>query len=457
MKKTPRHIAVEILNRVEEHGAFAEPLLDAYLSRALLTNIHDRRLITQIVYGTLRMRGRLDWIIDHLYRGNFISMDVGIKNILRTGLYQFLFTERIPDFAIVDEAVEITKILHPAQSGLVNAILRNAIRKKDDIVYPEIGKDPSLHISIVHSHPLWMVKKWITIFGVEETAALCRANNEIPPTALRVNTLKTTRERTMEELLLNGFDVKVTDYSPDGLILSNPAMSIRETKCYTSGHIQVQDEASQLIARLADPKPGENILDICAGVGGKTTHIAEVMNNTGSITAIDISEKKIEALRKNATRLGVTIVDTQVGDAREKQGKAFSGRFDKIIVDAPCSGLGTLRRNPEIKWRTTPEGLKKCAVLQKALMESAALYLKKGGFLIYSTCTIMPEENEEVIKDFMSHHPDFMITHPLNTINSRLVDNRGYFRSYPHRHGTDGFYGAVLVKKSSKGINRNDR
>ena len=447
-KKTPRHLAVDILNRVEAQGAFAEPLLDACLSRNRQIHIHDSRLITQIVYGTLRMRGRLDWIIGRLYRGNFLSMEVRIKNILRTGIYQLLFTDRIPDFAVVNEAVEITKKMHPAGAGLVNAVLRNAIRKKDEIAYPEMGKDPSLHITIVHSHPLWMVKRWIAMFGVEETAALCKANNEIPPVALRVNILETTRERARDALLQDGFDVKLTAFSPDGLILSNPAMSIRDTTCYTAGHIQVQDEASQLIAHLVDPKEGENVLDLCAGAGGKTTHLAAIMNNRGSITAFDINEKKIDALRKNARRIGVTIVDAYAGDAREMLGEAFFGRFDKIIVDAPCSGLGTLRRNPEIKWRSSPEGVSKCAAQQKAIMNNAALYLKKGGSLIYSTCTSMPEENEDVIDGFISHHRNFICIHPPNTIDSRFVNARGYFQSYPHRHGTDGFFGAVLRKKS---------
>jgi 16S rRNA (cytosine967-C5)-methyltransferase len=447
IQKRPRHIAVEILNRVEEESAFAEPLLDVFLSQDRTINIQDRRLITQIVYGTLRMRRRLDWIIERFYKGNFSSMDTGIKNILRTGLYQMLFTERIPDFAIVDEAVEITKKIHPTGSGLVNAILRNTIRKKDEIIYPEIEKDPALHISIVHSHSLWLVNTWIAIFGIEETAALCKANNEIPPTTLRVNTLKATREKTMEELSKLGFDVKATAFSPDGLILSSPPMPVRETACYAAGHIQIQDEASQLIAYLVDPKPGENILDICAGVGGKATHLAALMNNSGRVTALDISEKKIASLRYNAKRLGVAIVDTSVGDAREKPGKAFSRSFDKVIVDAPCSGLGTLRRNPEIKWRAIPEDLKNCAILQNSLLDSADQYLKKGGSLIYSTCTITPEENEKVIKNFIARHPDFICIHPPEAIHSRFVDGRGYFRSYPHRHGTDGFFGAVLIKR----------
>ena len=445
--KTPRHLCVEILNRVEEHGAFAEPLIDACLSRNLALHIYDRRLITQIVYGTLRMRGRLDWVINQLYRGTYISMDLCIKNILRTGIYQMLYTERIPDFAIVDEAVEITKKMHPAGAGLVNAILRNVVRKKDTLVYPEMEKDPSLHVSIVYSHPLWLVKKWIDMFGIEDTAALCRANNEIPPVTLRVNTLKTTREKAREELSQDGTNVKPSVFSPDGLIISNPVMSIRDTAPFKAGHIQLQDEASQLIARLVDPKEGENVLDLCAGSGGKTTHLAALMDNRGSITAIDIRKKNLESLRKNAQRLGVTIVDTQVRDVSQKPEKALQEAFDKILVDAPCSGLGTLRRNPEIKWRLSLDDVTNCAALQKTILDNAASYVKKGGSLIYSTCTITPEENEDVVEEFISLHRNFICVRPPDTIDSRVVDDQGYLRSYPHRHGADGFFGAVLRKK----------
>jgi 16S rRNA (cytosine967-C5)-methyltransferase len=431
---------------VEEQDAFAEPLLDTALSHARLMNIRDRSLITQVVYGTLRMRGHMDWIIGHLYKGDYLSMDVSIKNIMRTGLYQLLFTDRIPDFAVVDEAVEITKKMHPAGSGLVNAILRNAIRKKGTIAYPDMKKDPAHHISVLHSHPLWMVKKWIEILGVEETALLCKANNEIPLAVLRVNTIKTTREKLIDECSRQGMDVKVTVFSPDGMILSHPAMPIRETAFYSAGHIQVQDEASQLISRLVDPKPGENVLDVCSGTGGKTTHLAALMNNRGRITAFDISEKKIADLKKNAERLGVINIDTKTGDARKMQEEAIYGSFDRILVDAPCTGLGTLRRNPEIKWRTKEEDPKKFSALQKTILASAAQYLRKGGFLIYSTCTITSDENEEVIDDFIVHHKDFICVHPPDAINSFLIGDMGYFKSYPHKHGTDGFFGAVLVK-----------
>lgn len=453
--KTPRHMAVDILDRVEEEGAYAEPLLDASLLAHPQMKIQDRRLITEIVYGTLRMRGRLDWIIEHLYKGTFDAMDVSIKNILRTGLYQLLFTERIPDFAIVDEAVGITRKMRRRGSGLVNAVLRNFIRKKDQIPYPEMGRDPAYHISVVHSHPLWMVRKWIEIFGVDETAALCRANNQVPPVTVRVNTLRTTRKRTEEELSQHGFEVSETFFSPDGLSISNRPVSVRETDCYASGGIQVQDEASQLIARLVSPQPGENVLDLCAGMGGKTAHLAALMENRGSILALDIGKGKIDALCKNVSRLHAAIVDAQVGDARERPGKAFFGSFDRILIDAPCTGLGTLRRNPEIKWRTLPADAGKCSFLQKAILENAAHYLKRGGSLVYSTCTITREENEAVIDDFTSRHPDFICNRPPDEINSVLVDDHGYFRSYPHRHGTDGFFGAVLARRM-EGKKQND-
>ncbi len=445
-----RRTAVDILNRVEEKSAFAEPLLDDFLARDEIMNISERRLLTRIVYGTLRMKSRLDWIIDQHYRGNFALMETGIKNILRTAIYQLNFTDRIPEFAIVDEAVEMTKNLHPAGSGLVNAILRNAIRGKDKIVYPDIKKDPALHISIVHSHPLWLVRRWLDVFGMEETAAICMKNNEIPPYTLRINRLKSTREKVVDEMSRSAFHVKTTAFSPDGLVISNPSDPIRETAFYKSGLITVQDEASQLIACLVDPKPGETILDMCSGVGGKATHLAEIMENRGRIVALDIGERKIKSLMKNAARQGIAIVEARKGDAAEDRGKEFHEAFDKILIDAPCSGTGTLRRNPEIKWRISGDDVRKMIALQKAILKKAALYLKKGGRLIYSTCSMLPEENEDVVEDVIAPNNDFKLAGPPATIPPLLIDKRGYFRTSPHRHNMDGFFGAMLMKEADR-------
>jgi 16S rRNA (cytosine967-C5)-methyltransferase len=446
MKESARSLAVDILNRIDQAGLFAEPLLDQALSRGALTDAHDRRLLTEIVYGTLRMRGRIDWVIASFYKGDQTTMDCSVRNILRTALYQFFFTDRIPAFAIVDEAVKLVKAMHPTASGLVNAILRNVIRTEKEIPWPDIEIDPASHISVCHSHPLWLVKRWIALFGVLETLDLCRANNEIPPLSIRVNRLKATREEVREHLQRSGFTVRETEFSPDGLVLTHPAIPVRDTFSYKEGQIQVQDEASQLAARLLDPGAGEKILDACAGAGVKASHLAEIMKNQGTVTAVDISRQKAKALRENAERLGIAIISPLVRDLREAPGDAFRGAFDGILLDVPCSGLGTLRRNPEIKWRITAQDLRRHADLQKRLLGVAAGCLRQGGRLVYCTCSVMPEENEAVISDFLSRHGDFRCIPPPDIIPLTMVTDKGFFKTRTDRHGTDGFFGAVLQR-----------
>lgn len=447
MKNNPRGLAVNILNRIDERNAYAEPLLDAYLSRDLITNIHDRRLLTQLVYGTLRMRNHLDWIIRSLYKGDVKSMEKGLKNILRTALYQIMYTDRIPVFAAVNEAVKITKHDYPGRAGLVNAILRNALRKKDHIQYPDPVNETALHISVVHSHPEWMVQRWIARFGVDETKALCQSNNGIPPLTVRVNTTKGTRDQIMMKLRDEGIDAKPTHYSTSGIILFNPSLPLKSISLYREGYIQVQDEASQLVSYLVNPAPGEKILDLCAGVGVKTTHMAELMGNEGTIIAVDISRGK-ETLRQDLSqRLGISIIESLTGDASEDLGHNFHGSLDRILIDAPCSGTGTLRRNPEIKWRIQEKTIKKVTILQKKILHSAARYPKKGGVIVYCTCSIEAEENEEVIRDFLAHHPDYECIIPHETVHPDTINKTGFFAPAPHRHGTDGFFGAVLKRK----------
>jgi 16S rRNA (cytosine967-C5)-methyltransferase len=448
MKESARSLAVDILSGIDHAGLFAEPLLDEALSRGSLADVHDRRLLTEIVYGTLRMLGRIDWVLARFYKGDAATMDGHVRNILRTALYQIFFTDRIPAFAIVDEAVKLCKALHPTASGLVNAILRNVLRKEKEIPWPDFEKDPAVHIAVVHSHPLWLVKQWIALWGVAETLVFCKANNAIPPLALRVNRLKATPEAVMQTLQQGGFTLKKTEYSPDGLILTHSAAPIRETSAYKEGWIQVQDEASQLAACLLGPKPGEKILDACAGVGVKATHLAEMMQNQGSLIAVDLSRQKIKALRENAVRLGITMITPKVRDLREDPGDAFRGAFDGVLVDAPCSGLGTLRRNPEIKWRLKAEDLHRHAALQKRLLACAAGCLKRGGRLVYMTCSVMPEENEAVIADFLSRRKDFRCVRPPDVIPSAMGTAGGFFQTRPDRHGTDGFFGALLQRLS---------
>jgi 16S rRNA (cytosine967-C5)-methyltransferase len=438
-----RQIAVEILNRIDSEGAYAEPLLDAALSGTALTSPPDRGLLTELVYGTLRMQGRLDWIIGQLYRGDTVALETAVRNILRTGLYQLLFTDRIPPFAAVNEAVGIARDISPAASGLVNAILRNALRKKDAIIWPDMVKAPEKAIAVLHSHPPWMVRRLLAQFDMEETIAICRANNAIPPFALRVNTLKASREHALAALAEAGISAEPTPFSIDGIILTSSASGLRETASYKEGLIRIQDEASQLISQIVAPKPDERILDLCAGAGGKTLHLAALMENRGSITALDLHLERLRMLREDAGRLGVSIVETQTGDAAIPA-ESLRKIFDRVLLDAPCSGLGTLRRNPEIRWRLVPTDLNQCMQTQKLLLKSAAECVRPGGRLVYSVCAVTPEENEIVIGDFLRNHPDFRLMPPAN-LPPALIDAQGYFRTSPHLQGMDGFFSALLV------------
>lgn len=446
--KNPREIALDILNRIEKESAFAEPLLDARLGDDTINNPGDRRLLTQIVYGTLRMQGRIDWIIRHLYAGRFASMNPGIKNILRSALYQLLFTDRLPDYAVVNEAVKAAGKRHPGREGLVNAVLRNAIRKKDAIPYPDPQKEPSLYVSVMHSHPLWLVGMWIKALGLEEATELCRANNEIPPLTMRVNSIKKNRREAMARISSEGGEAGETLFSPDGLTLTTPAPALRNAGYYREGLVHPQDEASQLISLLVDPQPGQSVLDMCAGFGGKTTHLSALMKNSGRIAAVDINGNKLAALKGLSLKLGATNIDTLTADAAGDLGLPAGELFDRILVDVPCSGLGTLRRNPEIKWRLKAEDLEEYTSLQRKILSNASRYLKKKGIIVYSTCTINAAENEGIINEFMAGHGGYELVCPKSRlIDGNLIDERGFFRTFPHKHGMDGFFGAVLKKR----------
>jgi 16S rRNA (cytosine967-C5)-methyltransferase len=444
MTKTVRHLAVDILNQVHTSQAFASPLLNDCLDANALSGTPDGRLLTHLVYGVLRFQGHLDWILAKFYRGDFDKMDEGIKNVLRVGLYQLKFSDRLPAFAVVDEAVKIAKKIHPEKSALVNAILRNYLRRGQKIPFPSLEKNPAEYIAAFHSHPLWLVKKWINIWGPEDTMSLCSANNEIPPLTVRVNTLKTSRDEFAQKLTDAGFTATPTKYSPDCIIMTDSAGPIQNTNFFSEGYLRIQDEAAQLISYLINPNSADSILDACAGTGGKATHLAAIFKNKGRIVAVDRNSEKIAELKQEAARLGITIIETQTLDLSSGLPDSLKEKFDHVLVDAPCSGLGTLRRNPEIKWRTTEKDLRNFAAAQKVILQNASTTVKKGGRLIYCTCSLLPLENENIIDNFLQHNSGFSICPPSVSINKQLIDSRGFFRTYPHRHNMDGFFGAIL-------------
>jgi 16S rRNA (cytosine967-C5)-methyltransferase len=440
---SPRRLAVKILNHIDEQRGYAEPLLNAYLSAHKQEDRRNKNLITQIVFGTLRMRGYLDWIIMHYYRGSFDRMDTSVKNVLRIALFQIFFMERLPPYAVVNESVE--QIPSQKQKALVNGLLRNVLRTKEHISWPDKASNPSLHIAVCYSHPLWLVEKWITMFGEEETLQRCASHNITPPAMLRVNSRKISRHDMITEMKHAGWDAEVSSYSPDGIHILHTETPIRNTAWFTEGKIQFQDEGSQLISHFLQPRSGEKILDLCAGTGGKATHMAALMDNQGCIIAVDNRKKKLDSLQNMAYRLDITCIKTLCLDG--KTDLPFPREsFDAILVDAPCTGLGTLRRKPEIKWRLSPDEIPEIVSLQKDLLENAATYLRRGGRLVYSTCTILPEENEEQITSFLARHGEFRQEKHISSIPPSCLDEKGFMKTIPHRHNMDAFFAALLIK-----------
>jgi len=449
MKNNVRSSAVDILNRVETEQSFAEPLLTHLLDRGAFAEVEDRGLLTELVYGTLRLRNRLDWIIGIFYSGAVASMERGIRNILRVGLYQIFCMDRIPHYAAVHEAVGLTKRLYPGRDRLVNALLRNALRRKGEISYPDYATRPLEYVATYYSHPLWLVAGWEARYGIEHTRALCEANNRTPPSALRVNTIKTDRETTVELFSKDGFRVRPAVCAPDGILVDAHPFPVRNHALFARGHFQFQDEASQLVSLLVNPRPGDRVLDVCSGAGIKATHLGAMMENRGTIIAVDTDFRKLKRGIELAKRLGVEIIDRITADGKEDLGPLFHGRFDRILVDAPCTGLGTVRRKPEIKWFADPGGSEKFAKLQREILTRCSRYLKEGGTMVYATCTTEPEENEGVIKKVLADDPSLMLcTFPVVPDKS-MIDEKGFFRTWPHMHGTDGFFGAVLRKYRS--------
>jgi 16S rRNA (cytosine967-C5)-methyltransferase len=449
-KKTPRGICLDILNRVEETDLHPDRLLtDSFKRYRYLTSL-DRSFLTELTYGVIRWREKLDWVIRYFSKIPFEKIELETLNILRLGLYQILFLSRTPPSAAVNESVELAKhIRGKGGAGFVNALLRSAIRQKDGIPYPDITADPALHISIVQSHPLWLVQRWVSEMGAEETLKICTFNNQISPLTLRTNTLKVNRQDLIQKLKEKELKPFPAVFSEEGIVLQDsPPTS--ELPFLKEGLYIIQDEASQLVSFILDPKPGERILDACAAPGGKTTHMAQKMENLGEIHALDLSKTKLDLLEGMSERLGIRIVTTIKGDAARPLPIPQGMKFDRILADVTCSGFGTLRRNPDLKWRRGEGDIKRLSELQFTILRNLGEYVKERGVLIYSTCTVFREENEELVEKFLDEHPQFQ----LESIGKILPEkyrpfiHNGYFKSFPPADKMDGFFVARLIKSS---------
>ena len=390
-------------------GADVHPdrlLTDSFKRYRHLTSL-DRAFLTELTYGVIRWRGRLDWAIQHFSKIPFEKIESGTLNILRLGLYQILFLSRTPASAAVNESVELAKrIRGQGGAGFVNAVLRSTIRQKDEIRLPDRDQDPALHISVAQSHPLWLVQRWVKELGLEETLRVCKFNNQISSLMLRTNTLKMNRTDLIEKLRKKELKPLPATFSEEGIVLQDPPPT-SELPFLKEGLYIIQDEASQLITSVVDPKPGERILDACAAPGGKTTHMAQTMENRGEIYALDLSKGKLDRIEEMCQRLGIKIVKTAKGDAAASLPVSDGLVFDRVLADVPCSGFGTLRKNPDLKWRRGEKDIKRLSELQFSILNHLSAYVKEGGVFIYSTCTVFHEENEDVVERFLNEHPEF--------------------------------------------------
>ena len=447
-KKSPRAICLDILDRTG--GADVHPdrlLTDSFKRYRHLTSL-DRAFLTELTYGVIRWRERLDWAIQHFSKIPFEKIESGTLNILRLGLYQILFLSRTPASAAVNESVELAKrIRGQGGAGFVNAVLRSTIRQKDEIRLPDRDQDPALHISVAQSHPLWLVQRWVKELGLEEILRVCKFNNQISSLMLRTNTLKMNRTDLIEKLRKKELKPLPATFSEEGIVLQDPPPT-SELPFLKEGLYIIQDEASQLITSVVDPKPGERILDACAAPGGKTTHMAQRMENRGEIYALDLSKGKLDRIEEMCQRLGVKIVKTAKGDAAASLPVSDGLVFDRVLADVPCSGFGTLRKNPDLKWRRGEKDIKRLSELQFSILNHLSAYVKVEGVFIYSTCTVFHEENEDMVERFLNEHSEFQLDRVEKVLPERchpLIHN-GYFKTFPPKDGMDGFFAARMIK-----------
>jgi 16S rRNA (cytosine967-C5)-methyltransferase len=444
-----RHLALRVLERVEKTGAYANLALHGELGRCRLAQT-DRALATELVYGTLRWRGRLDFLLSHVLDRELAKLEPTVRCVLRLGAYQLVMTDRIPASAAVDESVRCIRAAGAERAaGLVNAVLRRLADEADRIALPTLEEDPTGHLCHTLSLPRWIAESWIQRHGPEEAAALARASNELPPGTVRVNRLRTDRDTLLAELQERYPEVRACDLAPDGIRLGRHGDPSREP-AFLDGRFTVQDEASQLVVELLDPQPGDRVLDTCAAPGAKASAIAERVGESGFVLAADRHERRLELAARDARRLGLSRLETRVADATRDLSILGAADFDRILVDAPCSGIGTLRHNPDLRWRVGPDVPARLAETQLQLLRRASTLLGPTGTLVYSTCTLTSEENEAVIEAFLEAEPGFRLTPPgdLPLRLARVLDSVGRMRCWPHRNDTDGFFAARLERVS---------
>jgi 16S rRNA (cytosine967-C5)-methyltransferase len=438
-----RETALHIVNDIEIQGAYANIALAKILTTHKL-NDQDRRFVTELVYGTVKAKQTIDYFLAKFISRGLSSLSPVILNILRLGVYQLLFLTKVPVSAACNQSVELAKKYgHAGTVKFVNGVLRNIARSPEKLTYPDRQSQPVEFLSLRYFHPQWMIQRWLDRFGFDETEQLCQANNEIPPLSLRTNTLKIDRLALLEILRQEGVTCEAVASVPEGIICSKHP-SLGSLTSLKDGLFQVQDVSSMLVAHVLGPKRGEYIIDACGAPGGKSTHIAALLENQGRVLSVDLYEHKLALVRQNAERLGIGIIETLALDATDLAA-AKVGLADRVLVDAPCSGLGVLRRKPDARWRKSATLLTELPPLQLAILESAAQCLKSGGTLVYSTCTTEPEENEQVVQRFLQRNNHFILEETGLFLPCPV--KKSLVQYLPQRDHQDGFFIARLHRK----------
>ncbi|WP_230199167.1 16S rRNA (cytosine(967)-C(5))-methyltransferase RsmB [Risungbinella massiliensis] len=449
--KGARDWALQILLDLEEKDSYSNLELNRQLQESGLDS-RDRGLVTELVYGVIGRKNTLDYLVQRLTK-NPNQLAPWVKWLLQIGMYQLLYLDRIPERAAVHETVQIAKERgHKGISGLVNGVLRSFLRQRTALIPAE--PKTTVEKAIAYAHPEWMVDRLEEVYGEETARKMMDAQNQSARLSLRINHLRWDRPEWMEEWEeTTGTKAIASDISPTGVIVEgvgNPA----NLQSFADGEFSIQDESSMLVGYALSPDPGSRVLDMCAAPGGKTTHLAELMENQGEIIANDIHPHKQGLIRQQADRLGIEIIRTRVGDARNLRQGFPAESFDAILLDAPCSGLGVIHRKPDIKWRKDSQDVEALVGLQRELLDTAASLLKPGGVLVYSTCTWEPKENSEQISDWLSAHSEMEADESIwdklpVIVREKALIGDSWVQILPHHFHSDGFFISRLRKKEA--------
>ncbi|MGD9157400.1 MAG: 16S rRNA (cytosine(967)-C(5))-methyltransferase RsmB [Desulfobacteraceae bacterium] len=451
-KDKPRELALRTLVSLDKKESYTGNYLEDIFQSNSGFDERDRAFISNLIQGVVRWKLRLDWIIDQFSKTPVKKIDHAILNILRLAVYQVLFLDRVPESAAVDTAVEQAKAQkgHQHIVSFVNGVLRNICRNKNSITFPKKSKAPVKYISSYYSFPLWLAGRCHDEFGMDSTEALFAAQNAFPSLNIRANRLRTDRDKLIKILADEGIEAVAAEYATECIILKNFSGRIERLSSFKKGLFQVQDQAAQIVSWLLNPQPGESILDVCAGRGGKSTHLQELMDGKGAVTALDTDKKRLLSLKENTERLGISGIKTVTADASKPLLPVLNQVYDRVLIDAPCSGLGTIGRHPDIKWNRTEPDIKRISRMQRKILENSAAVVKKGGLVLYVVCTYTREENRTVVDNFLARAKEYSPVNLKDCVPERainLIDNDGFFRSYPHKHNMDGFFVALIKRE----------